>query len=70
MATSFHVPTAGLVRTAGRVSLIGAAVFLASVLGAIGLLLFWSYPGRPKPFVDERGDPLPGSIAEKDFRRH
>jgi pimeloyl-ACP methyl ester carboxylesterase len=32
-----------------------------------GPLQLWSYPGKPKPFVDENGRPLPGSISEKVF---
>ena len=40
---------------------------LASLLGVLGLLLLWSYPGRPQPFVDEHGTPLPGSLSEKIF---
>ena len=30
-------------------------------------VLLWSYPGKPKPFVDENGNPLAGSISEKVF---
>jgi pimeloyl-ACP methyl ester carboxylesterase len=29
--------------------------------------MFWSYPGRPQPFLDAHGDPLAGSISEKVF---
>lgn len=56
-----------LARNAGRVSVIAGAAFLGCLLGAIGLLALWSYPGRPKPFVDESGAPLPGSLSEKIF---
>jgi pimeloyl-ACP methyl ester carboxylesterase len=31
----------------------------------VAVLLFWSWPGRPAPFLDERGHPLPDSISEK-----
>ena len=40
---------------------------LAGIVGGLALLLFWSYPGRPKPFVDDNGTPLPRSLAEKIF---
>jgi len=40
--------------------------FLVAVAAAIlAVLLFWSWPGRPQPFLDERGHPLPGAISEK-----
>jgi pimeloyl-ACP methyl ester carboxylesterase len=42
-----------------------ACVLLAGGLGLAGLLLCWSHPGQPRPFLDERGRPLPGSISEK-----
>lgn len=60
-------PLRSLARNAGRVSLIASSAFLACLLGVVGVLLFWSYPGRPKAFVDETGAPLPGSISEKVF---
>ncbi len=41
------------------------AALLACPLGLYGVLLLWSYPGRPKPFLDENGRPLAGSISEK-----
>jgi len=40
------------------------SVLLASVLVLAGVLLLWS-PGRPTPFLDDNGKPLPGSISEK-----
>lgn len=40
---------------------------LAGILILGSVLLLWSYPGKPKPFVDENGSPLPGSISEKVF---
>ena len=52
-------------RKAGRMMLIVISVLLACILGLVGVLQFWSYPGKPKPFVDENGNPLPGSISEK-----
>jgi pimeloyl-ACP methyl ester carboxylesterase len=45
--------------------LILLSALLACLLGLAGVLVCWSYPGRPRPFVDERGRTLPGSIAEK-----
>lgn len=48
----------------GRVMWMAIAVFLISVLALLGVLLFLS-PGTPKPFLDDRGKPLTGSISEK-----
>jgi pimeloyl-ACP methyl ester carboxylesterase len=31
----------------------------------MGVLLLWSYPGKPKPFLDKDGKSLPGSLSEK-----
>lgn len=42
------------------------SVLLACVLIPLGVLLLWS-PGKPAPFVDENGKPLPGRISEKIF---
>lgn len=39
----------------------------AATLGGVGLLLAWSWPGRPQPFLGADGRPRPGSIAEKVF---
>jgi pimeloyl-ACP methyl ester carboxylesterase len=44
--------------------LIVASVLLGSVLVLVGVLLLWS-PGRPTPFLDDNGKPLPRSISEK-----
>jgi pimeloyl-ACP methyl ester carboxylesterase len=43
------------------------AVVLAGMLILLGVLFAWSYPGKPKPFVDENGRTLPGSISEKIY---
>jgi pimeloyl-ACP methyl ester carboxylesterase len=51
-------------RRARRVVLIAVSALLVSVLALLGVLLLWS-PGRPTPFLDARGKPLPGSISEK-----
>lgn len=41
-------------------------ILLALVLVLVGALLALS-PGRVTPFVDENGEPLPGSLSEKTF---
>jgi pimeloyl-ACP methyl ester carboxylesterase len=43
------------------------SILLAILLLLFGLLEFWSYPGKPAPFLDESGKPLPHSISEKIF---
>jgi pimeloyl-ACP methyl ester carboxylesterase len=50
-----------------RVGLIAVSAVLAGITGLLAILLFWSYPGRPKPFVDDTGTPLPRSVSEKIF---
>lgn len=45
--------------------LIILSIVLAGILMLVAVLLVWSYPGRPKPFVDQNGAPLPNAIAEK-----
>jgi pimeloyl-ACP methyl ester carboxylesterase len=57
--------TRSAARIAGRAVLLLFSIVLAGVLGLVGVLLYWSYPGKPKPFVDEEGRPLVGSISEK-----
>ena len=47
--------------------LIILSALLAGILGLVGVLLAWSYPGKPEPFVDTNGNPLPGSISEKTY---
>jgi pimeloyl-ACP methyl ester carboxylesterase len=49
---------------AGHVMLIAIAVLFISVLMLLGVLWFLS-SGTPKPFLDDRGQPLAGSISEK-----
>ncbi len=46
---------------------IAMAIFLAGLLGVVGILQLWSYPGKPAPFVDENGKPLAGSLSEKIY---
>jgi pimeloyl-ACP methyl ester carboxylesterase len=43
------------------------SILTAFLLLLLGVLLAWSYPGKPRPFVDQSGNPLPGSISEKIF---
>jgi pimeloyl-ACP methyl ester carboxylesterase len=43
------------------------SIISACILILVGLLLLWSYPGKPKPFVDQSGRPLAGSLSEKIF---
>jgi pimeloyl-ACP methyl ester carboxylesterase len=56
-----------LAHSAMRAGIVAATAVLAAVGGLVGLLMFWSYPGRPKPFVDQNGKPLPRSLAETIF---
>src|ERR1043165_3380637 len=59
--------TQSLARKAGRIMLVITSIILACVLILLGVLEFWSYPGKPKPVVDQNGEPLPNSISEKVF---
>ena len=54
-------------RKAGRIMLTIISLLLAGILILVGVLLAWSYPGKPQPFVDTNGRVLPGSISEKIF---
>src|SRR5574342_1296595 len=47
--------------------LITISILLASILFLVAVLEFWSYPGKAKPFLNENGNLLPGSISEKVF---
>jgi pimeloyl-ACP methyl ester carboxylesterase len=40
-------------------------ILLAGILILVGVLLAWSYPGKPQPFLDENGKLLAGSVSEK-----
>ncbi len=51
---------------AGRMMLMMLSLFLACIPILVGVLLLLSR-GKPKPFVDENGRPLAGSISEKVF---
>src|SRR6516225_8935765 len=51
---------------AGRTMLMMASLFLACISMLVGVLLLLNR-GKPKPFVDENGCTLAGSISEKVF---
>jgi pimeloyl-ACP methyl ester carboxylesterase len=53
-------------RNTGRSVLIVISILSACIGMLVGVLRLLS-PGKPKPFVDENGKPLPGSISEKVF---
>ena len=65
LAERFSFPS--LTRKAGRMMLIAVSTFLVCILILLGVLQVWSYPGKPQPFTDENGSPLPGSLSEKTF---
>jgi pimeloyl-ACP methyl ester carboxylesterase len=50
--------------TAGRIVLIIVSIPLGAILILLGILLSFS-SGRPKPFMDDTGRPLVGSVSEK-----
>ena len=54
-----------LIRTVERRVLTVIAIILACLCAVVGVLVVWSYPGRPMPYRDEAGNPRSGSIAEK-----
>ncbi len=56
-----------LALNAVRALLVVVSTLLACFSAVLGLLWTWSYPGRPKPLIDEAGKPLPRSISEKVF---
>jgi pimeloyl-ACP methyl ester carboxylesterase len=45
---------------------VAAAILFVFILAPVGALLLLS-PGTPKPFLDDQGKPLTGSISEKVF---
>jgi pimeloyl-ACP methyl ester carboxylesterase len=51
-------------RKVGRLMLTLLSILLVCILILVGILLAWS-PGRPMPFVDGNGNPMPGSVSEK-----
>lgn len=62
-----NLSTQSLPQKAGRLMLTILSIVLACILMLLAVLLAWSYPGKPKPFVDQNGDPLPNAIAEKRY---
>lgn len=64
-ATKFSIPS--LLRKAKRVMLMAISILVACLLILVGVLQFWSYPGKPAPYIDENGKLLPNSISEKVF---
>ena len=54
-----------LIRTVERRVLMVIAIILACLCAVVGVLVVWSYPGKPMPYRDEAGNPRSGSIAEK-----
>jgi pimeloyl-ACP methyl ester carboxylesterase len=59
---SFHQ---SLAQKAGRMMFIAGSILLATILILVGVLLVWSYPGKPRPFLDENRNPLADSVSEK-----
>jgi pimeloyl-ACP methyl ester carboxylesterase len=52
-------------RRVRRVMAALAAAVAGGSIGLVTLLIAWSYPGRPRPVVEQNGHPVPGSISEK-----
>ena len=42
------------------------SILLVCILSFMSVLLVWSSPGKPTPFLDKDGNPLAGSISEKN----
>ena len=55
------------IRKAKYIMLVIISFLVVSMLIFVGILQIWSYPGKPKPFLDENGQPLPNSISEKFY---
>jgi pimeloyl-ACP methyl ester carboxylesterase len=53
-------------RNGMRIMMVIPAIFVACILILVAWLLICS-PGKPEPFLDKDGRPLPGSISEKTF---
>jgi pimeloyl-ACP methyl ester carboxylesterase len=60
------LPIKSLMRKVIRIMLTITAALLVCVFILVGVLLACS-PGKPEPFLDEKGSPLAGSISEKVF---
>lgn len=55
-----------IVRRTGRIALIILSILLVCILILVGVLLLIS-PGKPKPFLDNNGKVIVGSISEKIY---
>lgn len=67
---SHHVwktPGHSFARLVRRAALPITALASACALGLLGILLLWSYPGKPEPYRDKDGKTIPGSISEKIY---
>ena len=60
------IPVKSFFRRAIRIMSVILLIILACLLVPTGVLFLYS-PGKPKPFLDEHGNPLAGSISEKIF---
>lgn len=58
------LPVRSFAQNVGSVMWVAVAVLLASGAVLLVVLLFLS-PGTPKPFLDDHGKPLAGSLSEK-----
>jgi pimeloyl-ACP methyl ester carboxylesterase len=47
------------------VFMVVSGFLIALAVAIMAVLLFWSRPGKPRPFLDGGGRPLPASISEK-----
>jgi pimeloyl-ACP methyl ester carboxylesterase len=66
MKTKPLTPIQFFARKAGKVMMMIFSILVAAILILSGVLLALS-PGKPKPFLDGKGNPLPESISEKIF---
>jgi pimeloyl-ACP methyl ester carboxylesterase len=55
-----------IIRKGGGIMLIILSILLACMLILVSVL-FVKSPGKPLPFLDGQGNPLPGSISEKNY---
>jgi pimeloyl-ACP methyl ester carboxylesterase len=53
-------------RSVNQIMILTFSIFLICILILAGVLLYYS-PGKPKPFIDDNGNPLTGSISEKRY---
>jgi pimeloyl-ACP methyl ester carboxylesterase len=43
------------------------SLFVAIIFIFVAVLFYWSHPGKPAPYLDANGKPLPNSISEKIY---